>query len=219
MAPTNNLAHLVLGAPLLISSPHTVFYAADNFPVIPESLSRKRSCRKVHSKNPSMLMPKDAEFFSVVIDKVGGVYIRPRGEEEIMYMIKPEFALLSRIVPADSSCLVIVYHCDSGILRMGLYDLLRLSGVDFNTRTLLERHSILHSTFNFNLAKLKEYTATDSAFANFLETSMKISVHWVGWQEACMRVILEDSMLPFHAACICRLEETGYVHMILPIKT
>jgi len=217
MAGANNVAHLVLGAPILISSPQVIFDVLEKFPVVPQSLDRMRSCSVEYGTTASMLMPQNADFFAVVVDKVGGLYVRPRGEDGAIYCMKPEFALLGKLIPPDSSCLVLVYLGGSGDMRMGLYDLMRNAGVDLTEKSILERHSILHDTFHFNLQKLKEHAASHSH--HILEEHINISVHWVGWQEACMRVIAEGSQLPFETACICRLDADAYVHMITPIQT
>ena len=104
-----NLAHLVLGAPILLSSPSVMLEVLQKFPVVPKSLRGKRSFSNEHDKNASMLMPREADFFAVVVDQVGGLYIRPRDDDGVIYCLKPEFALLAKLIPADSSCLVIVY--------------------------------------------------------------------------------------------------------------
>lgn len=207
----NSVAHLVLGAPILVSSRAGVCHIGKYFPAIPDFQGRKRSTSKECDRDASMLLPQDAAFFAVVVDAVGGMYIRPQSDEELVYCMKPEFALLARLIPADSSCLVIVYHCSSGTLNMGLYDLLRLDGVDLKDKPLLERHSLLHETFHFNLRKHEEHGHGPA--------DLNIRVHWVGWQEACIRLITSASSLPFKPACICRLDENEYVHMLTPIKT
>jgi len=53
-------------------------------------------------------MPRDAEFFSVIVDTVWGLYIRPRGDDDVIYCMKPEFSVLAQLILADTSCLVIV---------------------------------------------------------------------------------------------------------------
>jgi hypothetical protein len=221
MQGMNSVAHGVLGAPIIVSSRTSIFHVGRDFPwpAIPDFQRRKCTASKACDRNASMLLPQDAAFFAVVVDTVGGLYIRPQSDEETIYCMKPEFALLARLIPADSSCLVIVYHCGSGNLNMGLYDLRRLDGVDLQDKPLLERHSMLHETFHFNLRQLEEHQASHGHRCADLGSTLNIRVHWVGWQEACIRLIENDSNLPFKPACICRLDEAEYVHMLTPIKT
>jgi hypothetical protein len=219
MQGMNSVAHGVLGAPIIVSSRTSISHVGRDFPAIPDFQRRKCTASKACDRNASMLLPQDAAFFAVVVDTVGGLYIRPQSDEETIYCMKPEFTLLARLIPADSSCLVIVYHCGSGNLNMGLYDLRRLDGVDLQDKPLLERHSMLHETFHFNLRQLEEHQASHGHRCADLGSTLNIRVHWVGWQEACIRLIENDSNLPFKPACICRLDEAEYVHMLTPIKT
>ncbi len=157
--------------------------------------------------------------FAVLVDTVGGLYICPQRDEETIDCMKPKFALLTRLIPADSSCLVIVYHCGSGNLNMGLYNLIRLDCVDLKDKPLLELHSMLHETFHFNLRKHEEHqTAHGHQYAD-LGNTLNIRVYWVVWQEACILLFEDDVKLPFKPACICRLDEAEYVHMLTPIRT
>ena len=70
MAGANNVAHLVLGAPILISSPHVIFDVLEKFPVVPKSLDRMRSSSIEYGTTASMLMPQNADFFAVATQGV-----------------------------------------------------------------------------------------------------------------------------------------------------
>jgi hypothetical protein len=219
MPGMNSVTHSVLGAPIIVSSRTSLFHVGMDFPAIPDCQRRKCATSRECDQNASMLLPQDAAFFAVVVDAVGGLYIRPQSDEDTIYCMKPEFALLARLIPADSSCLVIVYHCGAGTLNMGLYDLMRLGGVGLKDKPLLELHSMLHETFHFNLRKHEQHQAAHGHQCADLRNTLNIRVHWVGWQEACIRLFEDDSELPFKPACIYRLDEAEYVHMLTPIRT
>ena len=155
MGKMNTVSHMVLGAPILLAR-QGLLHISREFPRIPDINRRKCTAVKERSKDACMLLPCDAEFFAIVVDRVGGVYIKPHGADEIIYRMQPQFASIARLLPGDSACLVIVYHCNSGKLHMGVYDLTRLSGVDLKAKTLLERHAILHETVSFNFKQFQD---------------------------------------------------------------
>jgi hypothetical protein len=78
---------------------------------------------------------------------------------------------------------------------------------------------MLHETFHFNLRNHEEHEVSHDHGRVDLENTLNIRVHWVGWQETCIRLIKSDSNLPFKTACICQLDENEYVYMLTPIKT
>ena len=136
-----------------------------------------------------------------------------RGGDEIIY---PQFASLARFILGGSACLVIVYHCNSGKLHMGVYDLTRLSGVDLKAKTLLERHAILHETVSFNFKQFQDqcHQQRVQGVPEHSAWEANVWVFWVGWQEACVNVVAHSTDLPFKPADICRLDDGQYVKLL-----
>jgi hypothetical protein len=217
MGKMNMVSHMVLGAPILLAR-QGLLHISREFPRIPDINRRKCTAVKERSKDACMLLPCDAEFFAIVVDRVAGVYIKPHGADEIIYRMQPQFASLARLLPGDSACLVIVYHCNLGKLHMGVYDLTRLSGVDLKAKTLLERHAILHETVSFNFKQFQSLRHQQGAPPHS-EWEANVWVFWVGWQEACVNVVAHSTDLPFKPAYICRLDDDEYVKLLTPIKT
>jgi hypothetical protein len=216
-ARASTVAHMVLGAPILLTRRGVVDFSG-LFPGIPDVTRRKRAAQTEHSRDACMLLPQAAEFFSVVVDSAGGVYIQPQGGDERVYCIQPQFSSVARLLPGDSACRVIVYPGSEGALTMGMYDMARLGGVDLQDRAVLERHAMLHDTVNSNFQRCQELERAHST-PNSTAWEANVRVHWVGWQEACVRVLGSTDSLPFKAAHMCRLDDNEYVSMLTPIRT
>jgi hypothetical protein len=216
------VSHMVLGAPILLTH-HGLLPASQRFPLIPDASRRKCTVSDEGKHDACMLLPRDAEFFSLVVDKVGGVYVRPQGGGERIYCIQPQFASLSRLLPADSACRAIAYTseapCVSNTLVLGVYDLTRLEGSDLHERAILERHALLHETVALNFRQFEEHARVHAAAPRPSEWDSNVRVHWVGWQEACVNVLQNSKDLPFQASHICRLDEDEYVKLLAPVRT
>jgi len=230
------VSHMVLGAPILVTH-HGLLQASKVFPLIPETSRRKCTVDHEGKHDACMLLPCDAEFFSLVVDKVGGVYVKPQGGGERIYCIQPQFAVLSRLLPGDSACRAIAYpsgvagaagsdpkgaHAagNSGALVLGVYDITRLEGNDLHELGVLERHALLHETVSMNFRLYEEHTArVQAAGRRPCEWNPHVRVHWVGWQEACVNVLQNSKDLPFQASFICRLDEEEYVKLLAPVRT
>jgi hypothetical protein len=223
------VSHMVLGAPIMLTH-HGLLQASKGFPLIPDTSRRKCTVGHEGSHDACMLLPRDAEFFSLVVDKVGGVYVKPQGGGERIYCIQPQFAALSRLLPGDSACRAIAYPSEvagaaglagtAGALVLGVYDLTRLEGSDLHEQGVLERHALLHETVSLNFRQFEEHAArVHAAGPRPCEWNPHVRVHWVGWQEACVNVLQNSKDLPFQASHICRLDEDEYVKLLAPVRT
>ena len=213
------VSHMVLGAPILLTC-NGLLEISNEFPLIPASSRRKCTVDGERKHDACMLLPHDAEFFSLVVDKVGGVYVQPQGGGDRIYCIQPQFASLARLLPGDSACRAIAYTSVSNVLVLGLYDLTRLEGTDLRPRTILERHAMLHETVALNFRQYELHAAqAHAAAARARQWDANVRVHWVGWQEACLEVLEKSRDLPFKASHICRLEEDEYVKLLAPVRT
>ena len=229
------VSHMVLGAPILLTH-HGLLQASNIFPLIPNTSRRKCKVEHAGAHEACMLLPCDAEFFSLVVDKVGGVYVKPQGGGERIYCIQPQFAALSRLLPGNSACRAIAYPSEvvgaagaagaagtsgtSGALVLGVYDLTRLEGNDLHERGVLERHALLHETVSLNFRHFEEHAArVHAAGPRPCEWYSHVRVHWVGWQDACVNALENSKDLPFKASHICRLDEDEYVKLLAPVCT
>ena len=225
------VSHMVLGAPIILT--HIgLLEVSKNFPRIPDTSRRKCTIDARQNQEPCMLLPLDAEFFSVVVDRVGGLYVRPQCDRERIYCLQPQFASLSRLLPGDSACRAIAYSSaptsthdsqpmsDAGVPVLGVYDLTRLEGKDLTHLSILQRHELLHKTVMLNFQKFEEYTLRVNPGAQRMgEWNQCVRVHWVGWQEACVKTLETCKELPFKTSHICRLDEDQYFKMLTPITT
>lgn len=218
MKDASTVAHMVLGAPILLTRRGVVNFS-HAFPAIPDVKRRKCTAAGDRSKDACMLLPRGAEFFSVVVDCAGGVYVQPQGCEERVYCIQPQFSSVARLLPRDSACRVIVYTCTAGTVTMGMYDMARLGGVDLEDKAVMERHAMLHETVTSNFKRAQEHERAQGAAPRCGGWEANVRVHWVGWQEACVQVLGNAQSLPFHTAHICRLDDDEYVNMLTPIRT
>lgn len=229
------VSHVVLGAPVLLTH-HGLLQVCKNFPSLPNTSRRKCTVEDARKHDACMLLPHDAEFFSIVVDKVGGVYVQPQGSDDRIYCLQPQFASLSRLIPADSACRAIVYFyvttgahpsgssADSASAAstpiLGVYDMTRLEGNDLQHMTILQRHELLHNTVTLNFKQFEEHMSRASATAPGTgEWNNNVRVHWVGWQEACVKVLETCRDIPFKTSHICRLDENEYVKMLTPVTT
>lgn len=205
---SQSVAHLVLGAPLLVSFCTSLKTIDERFPDIPRMVARKDAGSQVCREDASMVLPEGAAFFAVVVDSVGGMYVRSQECTETIYFLRPEFALLASLIPADSACRVLVFHNRAGELQMGVYDLLRHAGADLRHQSLFERHAILHHTFHFNMQMFQEHEACHGRHGR----GCNICVHSIGWHDACVRLL--ESSLPFAPAGVCVLHEDEYMRLL-----
>lgn len=212
---SQSVAHLVLGAPLLVSFCTSLTTIDERFPDLPQMVARKGVGSQGCREDASMVLPEGAAFFSVVVDAVGGLYVRSQECTETIYFLRPEFALLASLIPADSACRVLVFLSRSGELQMGVYDLLRHAGTDLRQKSLFERHAMLHQTFHFNMQMFQEHEAGHGRQGR----CCNICVHSVGWHEACVRLLANSACLPFTPAGVCLLYEGEYVRTLTPIAT
>lgn len=120
---------------------------------------------------PAMLLPREAECYAIYADAVGGLFVRTQ-DHGGLFMLQERWRQLGNVLPKDSTCRAIVYRDKSGRLVFGVYDLLRLAGVEQTNSSIFERQKMLFGLFSNASA------------------GPDIVLHWVG-QEGSLREHLQ----------------------------
>ena len=182
-------AHNVVGVEVFFG-PLAAVLACDVMPKLPMTAKRLQRSTAEHKKSGAMLLPRGAELYSIFSDVRQGLFVQTQGCESL-FMLQTRWVKLRKLLPADSSCLVLVYENKHGVLTMGVYDVLRVEGVDQKQLTVYERQEQLSSLFEK---------------APALEG---IDRHWVGEEEALsaymQSIPLRD--LPFEVDHMLRLPD------------
>ena len=119
----------------------------DRIPALPTTRPGTRTSTQEPNECPAMLLPQGAELFAIFIDENYGMFVQPQGFADTLHVLHARWGELRRLLPADSSCLVVVYTSKSEKLTMGVYDVLRLSAHDHTQQTVFERQNVLHTLF------------------------------------------------------------------------
>jgi hypothetical protein len=133
---------------------------------VPKIEHGKRTSSKHTKTLPAMLMPRDAELYALYRDVNDGIFVRTPCHHSI-FILQEHCRQLANVLPKDSICRVIAYRNKAGELKLGVYDLLRLCGVDQKDCSVFDRQKMLYSLF-----------AQQSA-------GPAIVTHWVG-EEGCL---------------------------------
>ena len=156
---------------------------------VPKIEPGKRTSSKNTKTLPAMLMPRDAEFYALYRDVNDGLFVRTACHHSI-FILQQHWRQLANVLPRDSICRVIAYRNKAGELKLGVYDLLRLCGVDQQDCSVFERQKTLYSLFSQQSA------------------GPAIVAHWVG-EEGCLLEHMKNKSffdtLPFeidHMLCI-----------------
>ena len=177
----------------------------DRIPALPTTRPGTRTSTPEHNQCPAMLLPQGAELFAIFIDENYGMFVQPQGFADTLHVLHARWGELRRLLPADSSCLVVVYTSKSEKLTMGVYDVLRLSAHDHTQQTVFERQNVLHTLFQ-NAPRLDVITR-----------------HWVGLEYSLLMHMQEpDSVakLPFevsHMLRLCSGSAAQYELLLRPI--
>jgi hypothetical protein len=153
-----------------------------------------------------MLLPQGAELFAIFIDEHYGMFVQPQGFPDTLHVLHARWGELRRLLPADSSCLVVVYESKSEKLTMGVYDVLRLSAHDHSQQTVFERQNVLHTLF---------------VHAPKLDV---VARHWVGLEYSLLLHMQEPdslSKIPFnvsHMMRLCSGSAAQYELLLRPIS-
>ena len=133
---------------------------------VPKIEHGKRTSSKHTKTLPAMLMPRDAELYALYRDVNDGIFVRTPCHHSI-FILQEHWRQLANVLPKDSICRVIAYRNKAGELKLGVYDLLRLCGVDQKDCSVFERQKVLYSLFSKQSA------------------GPTIVSHWVG-EEGCL---------------------------------
>jgi hypothetical protein len=133
---------------------------------IPKIQPGKRTSSKQTKTFPAMLMPRDAELYALYRDVNDGIFVRAPCHHSI-FILQQHWGQIANVLPKDSICRVIAYRNKNGELMLGVYDLLRLCGVDQEQCSVFERQKVLYSLFSKQSA------------------GPAIVSHWVG-EEGCL---------------------------------
>ncbi len=199
-------AHNVVGVEVFFG-PLSAELAWDVMPSMPTTAERVQRSMVKHNFSPAMLLPRGAEFYSIYADLRQGLYVKAQSSESL-FMLQSRWARLRQLLPPDSTCLVLIYENKSGVLTMGVYDVLRVEGVDRKELTVFERQAQLFSLFEKALG-------LDG-----------IDRHWVGQEQALSAYMqsMPFSDLPFDVDHMLRLPDDHqcqqhYHRILLPICT
>lgn len=144
-----------------------------------------------------MLLPQDSLFLTVIVDSKSGLYVRTLHAQDTLYVIQADWNVLAELFPADSILYVIVFENLDGKVCMGVYDIVRDNGVDLCGEDVLQRHVRVQAHIRSNPA------------------SAIVTAHWVGFEEACKHLILQQNdHIPFKVKYTLRIEETCYTPIL-----
>jgi hypothetical protein len=133
---------------------------------IPSTQPGKRTSSKNTKTLAAMLMPRNAELYALYRDVNDGIFVRTPCHHSI-FILQHHWRQVANVLPKDSICRVIAYRNKAGELILGVYDLLRLCGVDKKDCSVFERQQVLYSLFSQQSA------------------GPTIVSHWVG-EEGCL---------------------------------
>ena len=157
---------------------------------IPQIQQRKNTSSKATSKFPAMLFPRGAELYALYTDMHDTIFVRTQGHEGVFFL-QEHWQQLTLVLPKDSICRAIVYRNKDGNLVLGVYDVLRLSGVDQKS-PIFESQKMLCSLFHN------------------VSTGPSIVQHWVG-EEGCLLEHMQTKAffytLPFEIDNMLRIDE------------
>ena len=139
-------AQHVLGVQVFFA-PAAVAWAWDKLPALPGTDARLQRSTKEHKDSPAMLLPRGGELYSVFADERHGLFAQAQGCEDGLFVLQQRWGALRQVLPADSSCLAVVYENKAGALVMGVYDVLRVEGVDRSSLSTFERQAALFALF------------------------------------------------------------------------
>lgn len=176
----------VLGVPVVF----TALVAWDRIPRLPST--RRRLCSSTAESKlcAAMLLPAASELFAIYVDGRHGMFVQAQDDADALYVLNGRWGALRAVLPPDSSCLAVVYSNVAGKLVMGVYDVLRLAGVDKTDSAIFERQALLSTLFRH---------------APRLEN---IELHWVGMEESLLQYMQKQQnmlSLPFTVANMLRL--------------
>lgn len=139
-------AEHVLGVQVFFA-PAAVEWAWDKMPALPRTGGRLQRSTKEHGDSPAMLLPRGGELYSIFADERHGLFVQAQGCESGLFVLHQRWSALRQVLPADSSCFAVVYENKAGALVLGVYDVLRVEGVDRSALPAFERQAVLFSLF------------------------------------------------------------------------
>lgn len=169
---------------------------------IPVVIERKVTSSAASSHFAAMLLPRAADLYVVFSDSNLGMFVRSPGYAGCFFLQK-QWAQLSQVLPKDSVCRVTVYRNKADRLVLGVYDVLRLEGIDQLHLPVVERHKAVHQLF-------KKLSVTLDG----------VMPHWVG-EEGCLLEHMRKpefcNTLPFDIDNMLRIDnsETREVYKLV----
>lgn len=165
----------VLGLEVLLMVDSTVLLS-ETLPSVPRIDAGRFTSTTATSELPAMLFPRDAEIFTIYIDKNGGHFARAR--DSGFYVLKEHWRTLAHTLPPDSTCSALVYRERSGRLVMGVFDLTRLAGADKTAETVFARQEALYGLWRAAAV-----------------TTVHIVPHWVGMEGSLVKHMKDEAFL------------------------
>jgi hypothetical protein len=198
-SPMLSHAQHILGAEIvfMLDACHKQYIQMHN--VARVEFSKKTSSDN-SSKLPAMLFPRGSEMYYLYVDTSGHTFVRTSSHDSVFFL-QQQWTHLQHIIHNDSIVLAIVYRNKQEQLVMGIYDILRASGVEYDGYNIFDRQKHLFQLF------------AQQTPDNFCES---ITAHWVG-EEASLVQYMRDSAflqtLPFEIDNMLRINQTTGKHL------
>lgn len=186
-------AQHVLGVEIvfMLDEAHALLRAA-HMHQIPVLEQRKCTSSAASCKLAAMLLPRGAELYALYTDTQNGLFVRTASYPGF-FCLQEQWRQLALVLPKDSVCRAVVYRDKADKLIFGVYDMLRVQGVDQTHLPVIERHKQVHALF--------KKQAVDA-----------VSPHWVG-EEGCLVQHVKNKQfcdsLPFDIDYMLRMHEDG----------
>ena len=198
-------AQHVLGAPILTflqeNASKQLSVLADNIPY-PRVKRASYSVQGESAEYATMLMPEKADLYSLYVQS-NAVFVRPCAETEAnsndtTYLLQAQWLGVTALFPPNTVLRCIVYKNKAGCLIMGIYDILAFDGTSMHKQPMLDRHA-----FIWKQCQQKQ--------------TVHMQIHWVGHEASCIRVVAQQSELPFNVRRILRIENDAYTFVLCPL--
>jgi len=141
--------------------------------------------------------PNAAEYVCIT---TGNTFVRTSSHDSVFFL-QQQWTHLQHIIHNDSIVLAIVYRNKHEKLVMGIYDILRASGVEYDGYNIFDRQKHLFSLF------------AQQTPDNFCES---ITAHWVGEEGSLVQYMRDSSFLhtlPFEIDNMLRINQATGKHL------
>ena len=199
-------AQHVLGAPILTflteGASKQLSIPADAIPW-PRIKRGTYSVQEETAEHATMLLPEQSDMYSLYVqDNV--VFVRPclqagTNVADTTYLLQARWLSIAAMFPADTVLRCIVYQNKAGCLFMGIYDMLAFNAAPMHKQCALDRHALIWK------------------HCQGRQIAADVQIHWVGHESSCIRVLAQDSTLPFKTRRILRIENEAYTFVLCPL--